>query len=554
MAVSFSTHVSKSTATVSVGRLIQAHLQSLEKNVRKFSVNRRLAFTAGSQRLEYWQAYERAKTAVNAETLLPDINPKSVFANNELCLADIDVYGFDYDFTLALYNNTFHELMYKLAIQILIEHSKYPTDIVNLEYDPNYAIRGLHYDIHKGLIMKIDAFHKIQTGTVFRGHRPVSEDEIRKIYGSLHVPLDLGSSMYGFTTSQGSKMRELLDKYSLVETCLLSDITELFICNDISYDPDYLFDDVRRAIEFIHTSRVMHNLVKKDFGLYVNIEAGLPIFLKQLKEAGKSLFVITNSHYDFVDAGMRFQLGDNWLDYFDTVITQARKPHFFIENNRPFRVYDRDKSAKGWGAVTKLVNGNIYCEGNIDQFKYLTGWQGESVLYFGDHVYSDLADPAVKHGWRTGAIIPELENEIQVINDPEHNKVMVWMYGLKSLLSSLQHHSDRGSKEILQEWLTELAHLKQMSKDHFNPRFGSMFRTFTTPSFFARRLGRFADIYTSSVVNLSGYSSEHVFYVPRSPLPHEFAYSRIHFSNHDMLPHDQWRRQPGSVDKDVKGP
>lgn len=45
----------------------------------------------------------------------------------------------------------------------------------------------------------------------------------------------------------------------------------------------------------------------------------------------------------------------------------------------------------------------------MEQFTKLTGWNGSRVLYFGDHIYSDLADPSLKNGWRTGAIIPELE-------------------------------------------------------------------------------------------------------------------------------------------------
>ena len=31
------------------------------------------------------------------------------------------------------------------------------------------------------------------------------------------------------------------------------------------------------------------------------------------------------------------------------------------------------------------------------------------MLYFGDHPYSDLADVSLNHGWRTGAIIWELD-------------------------------------------------------------------------------------------------------------------------------------------------
>ena len=68
----------------------------------------------------------------------------------------------------------------------------------------------------------------------------------------------------------------------------------------------------------------------------------------------------------------------------------------------------------------------------------MTGWNGYRILYFGDHVFSDLAvsylhdndaslwglvvcsycgwfslstvqDPIMQLGWKTGAIIPELQ-------------------------------------------------------------------------------------------------------------------------------------------------
>ena len=43
------------------------------------------------------------------------------------------------------------------------------------------------------------------------------------------------------------------------------------------------------------------------------------------------------------------------------------------------------------------------------QLQQLTGWAGGNVLYFGDHPYTDLADVRLHHGWRTGAILWELD-------------------------------------------------------------------------------------------------------------------------------------------------
>lgn len=58
-------------------------------------------------------------------------------------------------------------------------------------------------------------------------------------------------------------------------------------------------------------------------------------------------------------------------------------------------------------------------------------------------------------------------------------------------------------------------------KAMFNPRFGSVFRTYNNSTYFTRRLVRFADLYMSSVENLLNYPSNYTFYPRRTALPHE---------------------------------
>lgn len=55
----------------------------------------------------------------------------------------------------------------------------------------------------------------------------------------------------------------------------------------------------------------------------------------------------------------------------------------------------------------------------------------------------------------------------------------------------------------------------------FNPNFGSLFRTYHNPTYFFRRLARFADIYTSSLTNILNYPDDYTFYPHRVILPHE---------------------------------
>lgn len=66
---------------------------------------------------------------------------------------------------------------------------QYPDAIKKLEYMPGFAIRGLHYDIEKGLLLKLDSFLQIQLGSVYRGLTPVSDAEVLRLYRSRTVPI-----------------------------------------------------------------------------------------------------------------------------------------------------------------------------------------------------------------------------------------------------------------------------------------------------------------------------------------------------------------------------
>lgn len=59
-----------------------------------------------------------------AKKLAKDVNKTGVFACNELNLEDIQVYGFDYDYTLACYKQSLHFLLYGLGRDMLVNKYK----------------------------------------------------------------------------------------------------------------------------------------------------------------------------------------------------------------------------------------------------------------------------------------------------------------------------------------------------------------------------------------------------------------------------------------------
>ena len=69
-------------------------------------------------------------TVFLAQPFPPDRDPQAVYANNELCLDDIDVYGFDYDYTLAFYGDALDDLIYKMGREKLVSQLKVTLEIV----------------------------------------------------------------------------------------------------------------------------------------------------------------------------------------------------------------------------------------------------------------------------------------------------------------------------------------------------------------------------------------------------------------------------------------
>jgi len=55
--------------------------------------------------------------------------------------------------------------------------------------------------------------------------------------------------------------------------------------------------------------------------------------------------------------------------------------------------------------IKSIEPGVVYSGGNIKDFARLTGWRmNTNVLYFGDHLYSDLAKPTEEYGWKTVSV------------------------------------------------------------------------------------------------------------------------------------------------------
>jgi len=208
-------------------------------------------------------------------------NKSRVFVNNYLNLADVNIIGFDLDYTLVPYNVELQNLIFTMARDILVSAFGYPKDLKACFFDPNFAIRGLSVDSRYGVLVKLNHLQRIGIRYSYKGKRRLTTAEMDEYYGpTRHIAhADLNA------------MRPLNDLFSMAEACLIADAIELHEHKKLTkgelYSPTAIVDDVQAAIREVHVSGAMHNAVIADIERFVNYNPRLITLLEHFQNSGK---------------------------------------------------------------------------------------------------------------------------------------------------------------------------------------------------------------------------------------------------------------------------
>jgi HAD superfamily 5'-nucleotidase-like hydrolase len=475
---------------------------------------------------------------------------RRVYVNRNLRMDEIDVIGFDMDYTLALYHQANLEaLSIRCTLDKLVTRG-YPSEVHSLPYDTRFALRGIVVDRQLGNLFKMDRYGHV--GRVYHGRRPLDRDERHRLYRTERIRLS--QPRYAWIDTL----------FALPEAVMYATLVEYCDAHpEAGWNRGYdrLWQDIRECIDEAHRDETMKRIIRARLDEYIVRDPELAPTLHKFRSAGKRLFLLTNSALDYTDPVMSFLLDGalaaypSWRSYFDIIVVSGAKPSFFVEQH-PFG--EHEGGARRPMAEGPFVRGRIYEGGNVVDFERLAGFGGDRVLYIGDHIYGDMMRAKKSSIWRTAMIIQELEEELHALEvhqarfqrlellERQVQRLDSEVAYQQQLLKSLQRLEDEVAEGHAPPAVVETARqeakrrlddlraaLKSSTHDMqaldeeleraFNPFWGQIFREGTENSRFGEQVEDYACVYTSRVSNFLAYSPLRYFRSPRDHMPHELV-------------------------------
>ncbi|XP_029371663.1 5'-nucleotidase, cytosolic II, like 1 [Echeneis naucrates] len=456
---------------------------------------------------------------------------QKVFVNRSLTLENIKCYGFDMDYTLAIYKSPDYESLGFEMIRDRIVSIGYPHELLRYTYDPSFPTRGLVIDTMYGNLLKVDSNGNILVCS--HGFRFLKGENIHNYYPNKFIQRDNTDRFYILNTL-----------FNLSETYLYACLVDFFTrctrytnlltgyqLGDLFMSYRSMFQDVRDAMDFIHDIGILKERTIKNLEKYIVKDANLPVLLTRIKDMAK-VFLATNSDYSYTEAIMTYLLERksggpkrSWRSYFDLIVVDTRKPLFFGEGT-VLRQVDTDTGKLRVGTYTgDLQHGTVYSGGSSDIVCDLLDVKGKNILYVGDHIFGDILKSKKRQGWKTFLVVPELTKELHVWE--EKKSLFEELKCLDSFLAEHYKHPDSSKRDNNPDINAIQSRMKVLTyrMDISYGQMGSLLRSGSRQTLFASQLMRYADLYSSTCINLLHYPPNYLFTAPPVLMPHEAASS-----------------------------
>ena len=376
------------------------------------------------------------KNQLNRLNFIPEDKFQSVIET----FKDIDIIGFDIDFTLLQYNKkNMIKLMYESLSKFLIIHKKYPKQIkyqYHKEFIQSFSQKGFIIDYINGNCLKIRKDKSIIK--CYHGKKELDKEEINSIYenGKYYLfkksNIIMNESFYvNMDNFHSQNLPLFMICVDLFDAGNLKDINInnyknilMNIFEGINYNFHVgMFEDFSKVGYYFPQ-------INKSPELYLSNNNCQELLIK-LKEKGKHLFFATNSNYSYSNFILGKIMGEDYDKYFDLCIYKSSKPDFFKNPNKEgAKCYFLDKSEFNCNELNdeiyhKIINGNKNLSGGshflVEQFfEKMLNKKDIKYLFVGDNILSDCKAASTLDGWNSLFIYDDIK--IELINGNSLNE------------------------------------------------------------------------------------------------------------------------------------
>lgn len=336
--------------------------------------------------------------------------------------------GFDLDHTIIRYKlAAFLPFVYRVTVQQLVEVQGYEAELMNLPYRSELVKKGVVLDKQLGHLVKLD-----DRGRVVRAvhaHASLSAGEILDAYP--------GGVLPGFTGLSDERYWPFPTYFDMTCGTVFAAVLQLRETGGARLDSasySKIATDIFSSLNYNYgtfESGYYFGPFCASVGEYVYAQPHVRHWLEAMRAEGFGLFLLTNSMAPYTHVLMSFAYGPDWRSLFDLVICTARKPTFWSAP-APGDTFDEivfldepvcSRVAKAPVRTALLQPAVLYAGGHASALQAsLAAWPTRpgarwgaralapsDIVYFGDHIPYDCATAKRYGGWRTVAIVEEIE-------------------------------------------------------------------------------------------------------------------------------------------------
>ena len=347
---------------------------------------------------------------------------------------DVDVIGFDIDFTLLLYNKkNMVRLIYDSLGKYLINHKNYPEKIkyeFNKEFADSFSCKNIVIDYKRGNALKLRKDKSIIK--CYHGSKELNKEEIKAIYDNESFPLFSKSILYNE------------DFFTNIDSFMPQNLPLFLVCVDLFDNGQLKIKEYEDIIKHLLDAMNYNYAIKsfEDFSkfgyyfpeIYNHPELYLYKYnceelLDKLRKKGKKIFFATNSNYSYSHYILGKTMGENYHNYFDLCFYKSCKPGFFQDpkksNSKCYFFHEKEELSctelddETYG--NKILTGGSYILVE-NYFKKMLNKNNIKCIFVGDNIIGDCEVPSKLPGWESVFIYDDIKLDFIGENPDNYQK------------------------------------------------------------------------------------------------------------------------------------